>query len=47
MWGTITLSMQLPAYFKSVYMLDIKTVSINSLTVRNVNANLILCAKQQ
>ncbi|KAJ4433528.1 hypothetical protein ANN_15837, partial [Periplaneta americana] len=25
MWGTITLSMQLPAYFKSVHMLDIKT----------------------
>ncbi|KDR19760.1 Sialin [Zootermopsis nevadensis] len=25
MWGTITLTMQLPAYFRSVYMLDIKT----------------------
>jgi sugar phosphate permease len=25
MWGTITLSMQLPAYFKSVHMLDIRT----------------------
>ncbi|PNF42661.1 hypothetical protein B7P43_G18218 [Cryptotermes secundus] len=25
MWGTITLSMQLPTYFKNVYMLDIKT----------------------
>jgi hypothetical protein len=32
MWGTITLSMQLPTYFKNVYMLDIKTVSIDSMT---------------
>jgi hypothetical protein len=47
MWGTITVSMQLPSNFKSVYMLNIKTVSVKSLTVRNVNTNLILYAKQQ
>jgi hypothetical protein len=26
MWGTITLSMQLPAYFTQVHHLDIQTV---------------------
>jgi len=41
MWGTITLSMQLPAYFKSVHMLDIRTVSIDAQTTRNLNIILI------
>jgi len=41
MWGTITLTMQLPAYFKSVHMLEITTVSTDAETTRNLNIILI------